>query len=978
MTDSVSFQTRARTIDHLGREQIADVPTAVSELWKNAYDAYARSVSLHIYGSGQPVAAIFDDGTGMTRDQFVNRWLVVGTESKVGVEDLPADQRQGLKPRPKQGQKGIGRLSVAALGSTILVVSKRADSPFVACLIDWRLFENPFLYLHDIRLPVIEFQSREELAGRLPDLRNGLLENFTGSASDQARADRLAAAWIAFDAVEASQAADISTSAAIRRSSEAKIPNESYLADWPVWSGRHESGTALVMSELNSALLAWTLVGEASDREEADSIRDSLVRTLTGFSDPYADGSDNAMDYGVVNHTRQGDVTVVSREDGYGPDFLRSLDHCFEGEVDERGIFRGRVRAFGQDLGEVELIPAQAPPTAPRDRVGRFSIAIGAFEPIARSSILDPDVHRQVAERAQTHSGLAIYRDGLRVMPYGRPENDFFKIEERRQQHAGREFWASRRLFGRIAISRNENPNLRDKAGREGLIDNSASRTMQILIKDLLKTTARRYYGGDSTYRSELLPGVEAENDAAAAKSKVARTRQLGAFRKLVREQATLLEQAVEKVETLWADLEAAAKSQDADAVWQLAPRVDEAVTWRADLRLPPKPRNLGAFEDRYREYRDRYVSLAARVDDIRIQWTAQSEKLQARPAIDVARSQLGRDQKAVTDRLTRWRRSIGELLKDETARIDAQVDQDLKEFYKIVSPLLEEVETGRMGLRAALDEMDEVRDRLTRQFTEVYDPYLRALTQLSEGVDLEGAFAYAGAREATLERRLEQIQGLAQIGISVEILSHELNTLERRLTSGLSALAATMEETPALREAQRAGAELVERLRFLSQVQISGGDTRQRIAGQDIEAYLGTFFRNLLEERGIELEATSAFRKAAFQEFPSRIFPVFINLVNNSVYWLAGRPERRIILDAGDGVLRISDTGPGVDPDDQSNLFELFFTRRVRGRGVGLYLCRQTLAAGGHRIEYVAADPASKTKQGAKFLITLRNGFDG
>ena len=42
MIHGVSFQTRARTIDHLGRGQIADAPTAVSELWKNAYDAYAK------------------------------------------------------------------------------------------------------------------------------------------------------------------------------------------------------------------------------------------------------------------------------------------------------------------------------------------------------------------------------------------------------------------------------------------------------------------------------------------------------------------------------------------------------------------------------------------------------------------------------------------------------------------------------------------------------------------------------------------------------------------------------------------------------------------------------------------------------------------------------------------------------------------------------------------------------------------------
>lgn len=43
---NVSFKTRARMIDHLGCCQIADAPMAVSELWKNVWDAYATNVSL--------------------------------------------------------------------------------------------------------------------------------------------------------------------------------------------------------------------------------------------------------------------------------------------------------------------------------------------------------------------------------------------------------------------------------------------------------------------------------------------------------------------------------------------------------------------------------------------------------------------------------------------------------------------------------------------------------------------------------------------------------------------------------------------------------------------------------------------------------------------------------------------------------------------------------------------------------------------
>ena len=163
MSNSVAFQTRARTIDHLGREQIADVPTAVSELWKNAYDAYAHKVALHIHGGEQPVSVIIDDGHGMNMVQFIEKWLVVGTESKAGTDDVPKVLRKGLSVRPKQGQKGIGRLSVAALGSTVLVISKQAGEPYVCCLIDWRLFENPYLLMQDITLPVMKFDKSSQL-----------------------------------------------------------------------------------------------------------------------------------------------------------------------------------------------------------------------------------------------------------------------------------------------------------------------------------------------------------------------------------------------------------------------------------------------------------------------------------------------------------------------------------------------------------------------------------------------------------------------------------------------------------------------------------------------------------------------------------------------------------------------------------------------------------------------------------------------
>lgn len=975
MTDSVAFQTRARTIDHLGREQIADVPTAVSELWKNAYDAYAQKVALHIHGGAEPVAVIMDDGHGMSKEQFLNKWLVVGTESKAGNDDLPIEMRKGLPIRPKQGQKGIGRLSVAALGSTVLVISKQKDKPFVACLIDWRLFENPYLLLQDVQLPVEEFDSGDELAALLAGMTDSIVENLSGASGTESRAARLSGAWAEFDRVQREQSLLVqTTSDEIRFSSTIEVDVEKYLADWEVWSGIKDAGTAMIMTGINPALSAW-VVESYDANDEVEVIKASLIRTLSGFSDPYVE-SEDVLGYEVVVHTKNGVKVVVGREEGYGIDYLRSLDHCLEGDIDEYGVFRGRVRAFGKDQGLIELTPSQMLPTSPRDRVGPFSICIGSFEVMPRSSTLSPDIHAKVVQRADSHSGLNIYRDGLRVMPYGRPENDFFKIEERRQMNAGREFWASRKLFGRIALSRKSNPNLRDKAGREGVIDNSASRAIQMLVVDLLKVTARRYFGSASDKREQLIAEIQAENDAAALKTRAARSGQLTAFKKTVRDQAVLLDVALSKISQLKYELQTIIDEQNADALWLVASRVEKAQEERSELRLPPKPKNLGKFEDKYREYRTQFASFAEQVDEVKVKWAYEAERLNAKPAIDVVRSKLGSNQKFLSDRLNRWRKNIADFLKSELDRMELAVDKDQKEFYKLASPLLLDVETGRTPLHTALSELDNIRDELVLSFSNTYDPYIRSLNQLAQGVDLDGVFAYAGARTETLEKRLEQIQGLAQVGISVEILSHELHSLDRRLESSMSAFPISTKETPQFKVAEQTRRELVDRLRFLSQLQISGGDFRQEISGADVESYLRSFFGPMLDASSVELIVTQDFLHATFNEFPSRIYPVFINLMNNSLYWVANQKEKVVQLSVVGGELVISDTGPGIDADDTENLFELFFTRRVRGRGVGLYLCRQTLAAGGHKIEYVVEGPR-KVLTGANFAIKLRNGLN-
>ncbi|HEY6816569.1 MAG TPA: ATP-binding protein, partial [Croceibacterium sp.] len=173
----VAFKTRARTIDHLGRGQIADAPTAISELWKNAWDAYATQVSLNIFDGDPIIAAVFDDGAGMSAADFTDRWLVVGTESKVDGPPPPPPKFFQGPPRQRQGEKGIGRLSAAFLAPATLVLSQQEGGVMSAVLVDWRLFENPYLSLDDITLPVRTFANPASVLLSFPSMTEVILGN---------------------------------------------------------------------------------------------------------------------------------------------------------------------------------------------------------------------------------------------------------------------------------------------------------------------------------------------------------------------------------------------------------------------------------------------------------------------------------------------------------------------------------------------------------------------------------------------------------------------------------------------------------------------------------------------------------------------------------------------------------------------------------------------------------------------------------
>ena len=360
MIHNGTFQTRARTVDHLGREQIADCPTAISELWKNAYDAYARTVELNIYDGTEPVAAVVDDGHGMSREEFERRWLVVGTESKATDDHTPTKDRHGLRLRPRQGQKGIGRLSCANLGPLLLLVSKRSQSSFVVSLIDWRLFENPYIDLAEITFPWTEVETFELIFDQLPDLASSLSENVAGG-TDLLRKDRIRSAWAASDRLHSAE--PISGGPHAPEALSHQILSDilqtrfspRHLHEWPVATGACDHGTALLVARINYDLRVY--VDERVTDITAGATKDRFFETLSSFIDPFVDPNDASLarkrpEFDYVARVWHGTSqrVIVGSEKQFDKRQVDGMEHRLEGVIDSRGVFTGRVKAFGEAL----------------------------------------------------------------------------------------------------------------------------------------------------------------------------------------------------------------------------------------------------------------------------------------------------------------------------------------------------------------------------------------------------------------------------------------------------------------------------------------------------------------------------------------------------------------------------------------------------------------------------------------------------
>ena len=937
----MQFRTKARAVDLLGKGQIADLPTAITELWKNGYDAYADNLTAEIYletykDIKTPLFVMTDDGKGMSRIDIFEKWLVLGTDSKsrATLEEKESEETLWKKPRIKAGEKGIGRLSVAFLGNPMLMLSKKQGHTLQALFFDWRLLENYNLFLDDVDIPVEEIENISDFPLKFEKLKQSFLKNFE-------KANDLDGNLI-WEEKQLALKSEIENS--VNNSEVPDFLSDKLLNNLLDIENNH--GTKFIVFEPIDQIINLT---KNDDDELGD--RNFVISSLSGFT------NDFKTDNKIVKTT-----IPVYKEENFEYDFLTSQGNFFtaedyeladiiiDGELNGKGEFKGKIKIYDEIIDYANLNPRK---NDSRNHYGAVPLKIGYSQGNEADSKLEDLTYKKINQKVKEYGGLYMYRDNFRVLPYGRPNADFLNIEERRNVRFGTYFFSYRRMFGYIDLSRERNNDLKDKSSREGLINNSKYRAFKSDLESLLIDIAKTYFSDkakESIYldkKAELNEQAEAiKNDnKRATEEKKAFTRSLkdypDKFEKYQIEYKSILEQLEEKTNAtniLYSDIE------------NLLDRLHTLDIEFKNLipKIPKRYKPTDTQLDRLNKYENRLLKFNETIKNDSSQLMAKvKEKLEVKELkMEFTKNYQkynGTLEKIITENRTQLKNQYDSLLKDFSFRSRRIIDELNFEKDNIVNSINSKesvlLESEKLGAK-----FEFLREQINKELS----PLVEHLSKLSFDIDEELVQGAYKAEYETIKYKWEQTRETAQLGVAVEIIDHEFNQLYAKINESLKKLSS---ENLFTDEAQfhfltQNFKQLEDKYELLSPLYRIAGVVPKDISGKNIHNYLLRFFDRRIEDYNIELESTPKFNKHVLNIKEPVIHTVYINIINNAIYWMRNVDHRKIILDYKEDTneIIICNSGLKIEEHRLEKIFDIFYSNRPNGRGIGLYLSKQSL----------------------------------
>ncbi|MFP3845918.1 sensor histidine kinase [Priestia filamentosa] len=471
------FSAMARILSHLGDQLISSSTVAILELIKNAYDAGSPSVKISI-DQARRTLVIEDMGSGMSREDIINKYLVIGTTDRLDKKER-IKKRMNDEQSPESnseegeednsvplGEKGLGRFATMKLGEKLVLFTRSKNQKNGnLLLINW----NKFSYSSKSRLEDVKVRLMKVYDNDIPDsYRDSFVKIKIYDIKDFCNTDE----WNKKKFEDFYKKNFMKYINPFQPSKGFQITLEIHTADQNFY---HYTPEIIDRNFLNQA--PYKIAGK---------VKDNLLE-----ANYYIRGEDEKEYSGSM------------------PETLPELEGLVESLEDQVGPFSFEFYFFNRNSTRLAEIKGYE----------KHSEKIGMLN--------------------QYTGGIMIYRDNFRVLPYAEKGNDWLELNSSGFRTSGIRF-NTLQTVGTINITALDNSNLKDQTNREGLVHNKAYENLTVTLKSILKSFKNKiedYYPKKTVKKGP----VETEDIHQAIKPLPSRIELIKTETRLISEQTNIL-----------------------------------------------------------------------------------------------------------------------------------------------------------------------------------------------------------------------------------------------------------------------------------------------------------------------------------------------------------------------------------------------------------------------------------------------------
>ncbi len=280
-----------------------------------------------------------------------------------------------------------------------------------------------------------------------------------------------------------------------------KQENDNEIVVWFDWNDFSNEETYLDNVKVNwvirpateikehGTILKLTNLSDDWDEDKIGELRVALSRLLN----PIVPNEDFLISINLPNLIGKSLSGIIER-----PETLNRPNYFIKGSVSKEGAPLS-VIFYSKKVGREEILdlPEKLFTSIKPYSAGPFSFEFKVWnrdsENLSSIATETNSIIKNVKRDLDDLCGISIYRDDIRVLPYGNQNNDWVRLDLRRVNNPTLRL-SNNQIVGYISIGLETNPELKDQSNREGIVEGQAFEDIKDYVKLLLNEVEQRRY----------------------------------------------------------------------------------------------------------------------------------------------------------------------------------------------------------------------------------------------------------------------------------------------------------------------------------------------------------------------------------------------------------------------------------------------------------------------------------------------------